>query len=530
MPPGQRSVRQLLLTLVIAGIALVLLVGSVGVVSSYATTGAVKSLSDDVNPAVRANGAVYQDMLDARAAVGSFGASGDPALRASYEQTMKELARDGRPLATYGDPGSMVRRLYARELAAVNTWVKEYAKPRLARGGGAGTFSAALSDKGVRLFRSVDAAHAALAERLDAEYGRAKSDAESRLRATIGLVAGSAVLGGLILALLGFWVLQRVRRPLTDLEDVVGRLTAGEHTARVVPAGPREIHRVGTALNHLAEETDRGRQVEAAIQTQLREVDAAKTDFIANVSHELRTPLTTITGYLELLREELADTVDERQAQMLDATARNLFRLGALIEDLLALDRAEHSGTALEQVDLRGAVEAAVIDLRIAAANRSVTLVPLVPESPVPALADASQIHRAVINLVSNAIKFSHAGGRVDVTLDTDSGREAVITVSDRGMGIPAAELPRLGARFFRASNAVRSEIGGTGLGLRIVQTIVTNHHGNLTVDSVEGEGTTVRLTLPLRAWIDPDAGPEPVADAAVVPEDAAEQTDGVSG
>jgi signal transduction histidine kinase len=518
MRPGQRSVRQLLLTLVFTGIALVLLVGSVGVVSTHSTTSAVRSLSDEVNPAVRANGAVYQDMLDARAAVGSFGASGNPALRTTYERTIGKLAQDGKPLATYGDPGSTVRRLYARELAAVDTWVKDYAKPRLVRGGGPGTFTAALSDKGVRLFRSVDAAHAALAKQLDAEYGRAKSDADARLRATIGLAAGSGVLGGLILALLGWWVLQRVRRPLTDLEDVVGRLTAGEHSARVVPAGPREIHRVGTALNQLAEETDRGRQVEAAIQTQLREVDAAKSDFVANVSHELRTPLTTITGYLELLREDLAGQLDDGQSQMLDATARNLFRLGSLIEDLLALDRAEHSGTALEQVDLRGAVEAAVIDLRIAAANRSVALVPAVPDHPVLALADASQIHRAVLNLVSNAVKFSHDGGRVEVTLGTDSGREAVVTVSDRGMGIPAAELTRLGARFFRASNAVRSEISGTGLGLRIVQTIVTNHHGNLTVDSVEGEGTTVRLTLPLRGWVDPD------------PDDGAEQSDAPRG
>jgi signal transduction histidine kinase len=499
MRPGQRSVSQLLLTLVFAGIGLVLLVGSVGVLSTHSSTSAVTALSEKLNPAVSANAAVYKDMLEARAAVGSFGASGDPRLKVDYRSAVRRLPGDGKLLASYGAPGSPVRRLYERQMTAVDRWIKEYADPRVRRGGGSGTFDPVLSDKGVRLFRSVDVAHDALRERLDAEYDRAQADAESRLRATIGLAAGSAVIGGLILGLLGWWVLQRVRRPLTDLEMVVGRLTAGEHSARVRPAGPREIHRVGTALNEFAEEIDRGRQVETAIQVQLREVDAAKSDFVANVSHELRTPLTTITGYLELLREGLSGQLDENQTQMLDATSRNLFRLGAMIEDLLALDRAEHSGTTMEQVDLRGTVTGAVTDMKINAANRSVALFASVPDQPVTALVDSSQIHRAVLNLVSNAVKFSHPDGRVDVFLESDFEREASITIRDRGMGIPAAELPLLGARFFRASNAVRSEVRGTGLGLRIVQTIVTNHHGNLTVDSTEGEGTTVRLTLPLR-------------------------------
>jgi signal transduction histidine kinase len=499
MRPGQRSVSELLLALVLAGIALVLLVGAVVVLATVSSTNAVDRLVHDVNPAAKANAAVYRDMLDAQAAVRAFSAFGDRNQLPLHDRALDRAERDGRPLARYGDQGALVRRLYAREQHAIRAWEDGYAKRRIASGGGLATYQAKLTQKGVRLFSTLTAAHDAIESQLDREYEQAEDDARSRLHATYGLAGGSALLGGLILGLLGWWVLGNVRRPLTELETVVGRLAAGEHSARVTPAGPREIHRVGTALNVLADETDRGRQVEAAIQTQLREVDAAKSDFVANVSHELRTPLTTITGYLELLREELADRIDANQTQMLDATSRNLSRLGALIEDLLALDRAEHSGTALEQVDLRTAVEAAVTDLQIAAANRAVTLVPAVPAEPVVALADASQIQRAVLNLVSNAVKFSHDGGRVEVTLDGDSGREAVVTVRDRGMGIPAAELPRLGARFFRASNAVRSEVGGTGLGLRIVQTIVSNHRGSLTVDSVEGEGTTVRFTLPLR-------------------------------
>jgi signal transduction histidine kinase len=498
MAVSQRSVRQLLLALVVAGIGLVLLVGVAAVVATFSSTRAVDSLSDRVNPAVTANTAVYEDMLNAQAAIRAFGASGDTSQLAVDRQAVRRLGRDGRPLATYGAAGSSVRRLHHDQMTAARAWIAGYARPRIASGGGPGTYDRKLFTRGVRLFHAVDSAHARLADRLDSEYDTAQDSAQARLRATIGLVAGSAVLGGLILALLGWWVLQRVRRPLTDLEDVVERLTAGEHEARVVPSGPPEIRSVGEALNELAALTDRGRQVEAAIQTRLREVDAAKTDFISNVSHELRTPLTTITGYLELLREGAVTRTEEDQLQMLDATIRNVFRLAGLIEDLLVLDRAEHSGTTLADLDLRTTVDEVVSDLRLAAANRSVALVASVPSGPVVTLADASQLHRALLNLVTNAVKFSDEGGRVEVTL-TAAGDEAVITVRDRGMGIPAAELPRLGSRFFRASNAVRSEVGGTGLGLRIVQEIVTNHHGRLTVDSVEGEGTTVRLAMPLR-------------------------------
>jgi signal transduction histidine kinase len=277
--------------------------------------------------------------------------------------------------------------------------------------------------------------------------------------------------------------------------------------------GPREVRRVGGAINDLADEADRGRAVEAAIQTQLREVDAAKSDFVSNVSHELRTPLTIITGYLELLEEELAGGLDPDQQHMLSVTARNVARLRSLIEDLLTLDRAEHSGTAMEEIDLVDVVTHAVSDLRLSATNQSVDVRLTVPSSPVIALADPGQLQRAVMNLISNAVKFSETGDVVEVSL-ARQGDNAVILVDDEGIGVPRADLTKLGSRFFRASNAVRSEISGTGLGLRIVQTIVTNHHGTLSLDSVEGEGTTVRIVLPLRPT-PVDDGP-PAAPAAV--------------
>jgi two-component system, OmpR family, sensor kinase len=105
---------------------------------------------------------------------------------------------------------------------------------------------------------------------------------------------------------------------------------------------------------------------------------------------------------------------------------------------------------------------------------------------------------RALLNLVSNAVKFSSDGGEVTIRLTHDEDGCAVIEVVDRGIGVPEAEIPKLATRFFRASNAVDAEITGTGLGLRIAQTIADNHGGRLEMESREGHGTTARLVLPL--------------------------------
>jgi signal transduction histidine kinase len=124
-------------------------------------------------------------------------------------------------------------------------------------------------------------------------------------------------------------------------------------------------------------------------------------------------------------------------------------------------------------------------------------------------LGDRSQLIRAVQNLVTNAVKFSRPGGMVHVRVRQE-GSEAVLEVADEGIGIPAADLPGLGSRFYRARNAVKAEISGTGLGLRIVQTILDRHEGALGVESVEGEGATFTLRLPTstRAFHTPPVAP----------------------
>jgi signal transduction histidine kinase/CHASE3 domain sensor protein len=238
---------------------------------------------------------------------------------------------------------------------------------------------------------------------------------------------------------------------------------------------------------------------ETRLVEKLRALDQAKSDFLSTVSHELRTPLTSIVGYIELLKDEETGPLTAPQLRMLDVVDRNANRLRALIEDLLTLSRIESGtfGSMKRPVDLHGLVASAADAIRPAAEAASVALETRCPARPLVLEADGDQLDRVLMNLLSNAVKFTPEGGKVTVATETRNG-EAVLTVSDNGIGIPPAEQEKLFQRFFRASNATDAAIPGTGLGLTIVHTIVANHGGEMEVHSEEGRGTTFTARLPL--------------------------------
>ena len=276
------------------------------------------------------------------------------------------------------------------------------------------------------------------------------------------------------------------------------KMARNDPDARADVRGPKEVRAVAVAFNDFADAQSRARAVEGRIQTELRVLDTAKDDFVSNVSHELRTPLTTISGYLEILSEEFEGKLEPRHERMLEATRRNVSRLKVLIDDLLALSKAENRATDLEASDIVSLVRDAVTDVRITGARRGVRVEITAPNTPIMVLSDRPMLHRAFLNVLANAVKFSHDDGVVSVEVARRLG-QAEIAVIDRGIGIPKSEIDRLGSRFFRASNAVSNEIAGTGLGLRIVQTIVDKHAGEMKIESVEGEGTTLTIRLRVR-------------------------------
>jgi len=273
-----------------------------------------------------------------------------------------------------------------------------------------------------------------------------------------------------------------------------GTLTLLQRTPRVwtdgeVAAVESVAADLGRALQHAAI-YDR----ERSLVDQLRELDRAKTDFLSTVSHELRTPLTSITGYIELLRDE-AD-LDPASSRMLDVIERNSYRLNSLIEDLLTLSRIESGAARIQRVpvDVPALVCNACADVEPRAAEAGLCL--RVLEGPaVRVQGDPGQLDRVLLNLLTNAVKFTPRGGTVTVSWHVGDG-DVSIEVTDTGMGIPEGEQALLSTRFFRASNAMQAAIPGTGLGLTIVRGILELHGGALDVTSSQA-GTRVTVRLP---------------------------------
>jgi PAS domain S-box-containing protein len=246
--------------------------------------------------------------------------------------------------------------------------------------------------------------------------------------------------------------------------------------------------------------------------TEARATERMKDQFVSLISHELRTPLTSILGYLELVLDD-PDLGEESRAH-LGTVERNAQRLLRLVGDLLFTAQVDAGRFSLQpaDVDLADVVRAAEETVRVTAAATGVEVLVDVPDVGLVVHGDAVRLGQACDNLVSNAVKFTPAGGRVTLALRSawrtadgavvdapqdDAVPVARLAVSDTGIGIPAGEQGQLFARFFRASTARRHAVPGVGLGLAITRAIAAAHDGTLEVASVEGRGTTFTLTLP---------------------------------
>jgi two-component system phosphate regulon sensor histidine kinase PhoR len=232
--------------------------------------------------------------------------------------------------------------------------------------------------------------------------------------------------------------------------------------------------------------------------TGIEQAEVMRRDFVANVSHEIRTPLTVLTGFVETL-QSLALPEEER-ARYLAMMAQQAQRMQTLVNDLLTLSRLEGSpppGVA-EWTPL--ALFTAQCDEEARALADVLGKSHQISVSPAPALEIAgapSELQSAMSNLVSNAIRYTPAGGRIDVRWQRLSDGRAEFSVKDTGPGIAAEHLPRLTERFYRVDRSRSRETGGTGLGLAIVKHVVQRHGAELKVESTPGAGSTFAIVLP---------------------------------
>jgi two-component system, OmpR family, phosphate regulon sensor histidine kinase PhoR len=231
--------------------------------------------------------------------------------------------------------------------------------------------------------------------------------------------------------------------------------------------------------------------------TREQAIEKMRSDFVANASHEMRTPLSAVIGAIETLQGP-AKNDEAARTRFLDSMLTQSLRMKRLIDDLLALSRIELNEHLQPsgQVNLNDVARQAKANLAHASAASNIA-VQLNAAEPVTVSGDADELLQVVQNLLENAIKYGGSGGRVEIDCSI-RGTHGLLSVRDFGKGIAEEHLPRLTERFYRVSTQESRARGGTGLGLAIVKHILLRHRGRLTINSVEGQGSTFSVLIPL--------------------------------
>jgi two-component system OmpR family sensor kinase len=316
----------------------------------------------------------------------------------------------------------------------------------------------------------------------------------SDLDKTVGKLGFFFLLIGLLLitliAIAARIVIQVGMRPLEDVEVTAEQIAAGDLSARMPDANPHtEVGRLVTSLNSMLTRIESSFDARTESENKLRR-------FVADASHELRTPLTAIRGFSELYRQG-AVTGEEPTRELLSRIEGESKRMGSLVEDLLLLARLDQAREMeFKPVNLNKLVESAVISARAAGPHHPVNF--SVPGDEFFTLGDEPRIHQVVANILANARAHTPAGTKIDVSLvrDADGIR---ISVADNGPGLSQDDQKKIFERFYRADpSRVRVDGEGSGLGLSIVDAVMTAHGGTVTVQSELGKGATFTLFFPL--------------------------------
>lgn len=286
-------------------------------------------------------------------------------------------------------------------------------------------------------------------------------------------------------ALGGHFLMTLPLRPLVALTEQAERIGTHQFGERLpVIATGGEMERLPLSLNRMF--------------SRLEDALAHNRCFSVDVSHELRTPLTILRGELEQMLQTSMMPLAQRDS--LGSALEEIDRMAKIVESLLTISRLD-SGTDpmdLKPVDLSRLAQWTVDQMRLLAEEKDIALRSFHVE-PVAILVDAGRIKQVLVNLLDNAIKYTPNGGEVTVSVSMqDAAQLAILEVSDTGIGVPTESLPHVFERFYRSDKARTRESGGAGLGLSIVRAISKAHGGTVTVESIEGRGTNVRLELPL--------------------------------
>ena len=286
----------------------------------------------------------------------------------------------------------------------------------------------------------------------------------------------------------GYLLMRRALRPVDEITQSAERITSRNLGERLpVAQTGDELERLSVGLNRMI----------ARLDESFQHIHR----FSADASHELRTPLTILRGELEAAAQQPQVTPELRET--LGSALEETERLSGIVESLMAIARLDAGEARVELVhfDLAELTSSTTEQMRLLAEDKNVGLL-CEAEQTVRVEGDRARLKQVIVNLVDNAIKYTHSGGLVGVKVFTSNGH-AVIEVNDNGVGIPPEAAPHIFERFYRVDKARSRQMGGAGLGLSITKAIVTAHGGQVRVESVEGKGSRFLIELPV-------AGEEP--------------------
>ncbi|MBQ2633755.1 MAG: HAMP domain-containing protein [Oscillospiraceae bacterium] len=315
----------------------------------------------------------------------------------------------------------------------------------------------------------------------------------TRLNAELmGIVVRAIAVGLLISSLLGMLLAKTVVTPIQHLTRAAEKVAAGDFSEKVENETADEIGVLARTFNDMAD------QLETNIES-LKNAERTRREFVANVSHELRTPVTSIRSYAETLGDAAGTLDGETERRFLEVIVSESDRLSKIVQDLLLLSRFDAGNLRFDyqQFSFEKSVRS-VFDAQLLEAQRRGHDFRLEVRDDLPDIrGDRSRIEQVLINMVSNAIKYTPDGGCIRMTAGA-AGDRVFCTVTDNGVGIPQEDQSRVFERFYRVDKARSRESGGTGLGLSIAYEIVERHDGRLELQSQPGKGTAITVWLPV--------------------------------
>ena len=308
------------------------------------------------------------------------------------------------------------------------------------------------------------------------------------------LILQAVIIGFVISIAISLFISKTLLSPVKGMTTAAEAMAGGDFSRKIMVESEDEIGILANAFNDMAT------QIETMLE-ELKKAEKLRREFVANVSHELRTPLTSIRTYAETISDH-REIPQETEESFLRVIINESDRMTKIVQDLLELSRFD-SGTSvlsIEEFSIERSVRDVCAAIALEAKRRGQEL-NLELQWKLPRIkGDRARIEQVLMNIMSNAIKFTPDSGKIDIyggSADTD----VWVRIEDTGVGIPPEDLEHVFDRFYRVDKARTRESGGTGLGLSIAKEIVTKHGGDISIESTLEVGTVVTITLPINFW-----------------------------